>query len=56
MELPDFAGHLQRETMEGTFMGQICQRCGVALDNDWRGDAWETVGRLTYHVLGSKDI
>ena len=52
MDLPDFAGHLQRETLEGAFMGQICQRCGVSLDNDWRGDAWETVGEGDVPCVG----
>ena len=29
--------------MKGAFIGQICQRRGVSLENDWRGDAWEAV-------------
>ena len=52
MDLPDFAGHLQRETLEGAFMSQICQRCGVSLEDDWRGDAREPVWETDVPCVG----
>ena len=33
-------------------MGQICQRRGVSLENDWRGDAWEAVGEADVPCVG----
>ena len=33
-------------------MGQICQRRGVALEDDWRGDAWEAVGEADVPCVG----
>ena len=38
--------------MEGAFIGQICQRRGVSLEDDWRGDAWEAVGESDVPCVG----
>ena len=33
-------------------MGQIGQRCGVSLEDDWRGYAWEPVGEADVPCVG----
>ena len=38
--------------MEGAFICQICQRRGVSLEDDWRGDAWEAVGKADVPCVG----
>ena len=52
MDLPDFAGHLQRKTLEGAIVGQVCWSRGVSLEDDWGGDAWETVGEADVPCVG----
>ena len=47
-----FCGSSAARDLEGAFIGQICQRRGVSLKDDWRGDAWEAVGEADVPCIG----